>query len=106
MLDKEKDHLLVLPPRYDTFRITEARVGKYSSVSVDANHYSVPDHLVGEFVLVKIYPDQILCYHQEEKIASHKRYTGRDHWQLDINHYLKTLKLKLVLSGAAVPSPK
>ncbi len=94
MLEKEKDSLLVLPPRYDTARITEARVDRYSSVSVEANHYSVPDHLVGEFVLVKIYPDKILCYHQEEKIASHPRCEGRDHWQLDINHYLKTLKFK------------
>jgi hypothetical protein len=94
MLAKEKDSLLVLPPRYDTARITEARVDRYSTVSVDTNHYSVPDHLVGEFVLVKVYPEQILCYHQEEKIASHQRCVGRDHWQLDINHYLKTLKLK------------
>ena len=94
MLKKEKDALLFLPPRYDTARITEARVGRYSTVSVEANHYSVPDHLVGEFVLVKIYPDQIICYHQEEKIASHQRCEGRDHWQLDINHYLKTLKFK------------
>ena len=94
MLEKEKDALLVLPPRYDTARITEARVGRYATVSVETNHYSVPDHLVGEFVLVKIYPDQILCYHNQEKIASHKRFEGRDHWQLDINHYLKTLKFK------------
>ena len=94
MLEKEKDSLLLLPPRYDTARVTEARVNRYSSVSVDSNYYSVPDHLVGEFVLVKIYPDQILCYHQEQKIASHPRCEGRDNWQLDINHYLKTLKFK------------
>ena len=94
MLQKEKDALLLLPPRYDTARIREARVDRYSTISIDGNHYSVPDHLVGEFVLVKIYPDQILCYHQEQKIASHKRCCGRDHWQLDINHYLKTLKFK------------
>jgi transposase-like protein len=94
MLEKEKNHLLVLPPRYDTARITEVRVDRYSTVSVDANHYSVPDHLVGEFVLVKIYPDKIVCYHNQEKIASHQRCAGRDHWLLDINHYLKTLKFK------------
>jgi len=94
MLEKEKNYLLLLPPRYDTARITEARVDRYATINVDTNHYSVPDHLVGEFVLVKIYPDQILCYHNQEKIASHKRCTGRDYWQLDINHYLKTLKFK------------
>jgi transposase/predicted transcriptional regulator len=94
MLQKERNYLLVLPPRYDTARITEARVGRYSTVSVDSNHYSIPDHLVGEFVLVKIYPDKILCYHQEQKIATHQRCEGRDHWQLNISHYLKTLNLK------------
>jgi len=94
MLKKEKDFLLLLPPRYDTARIREARVDRYSTISIDGNHYSVPDHLVGEFVLVKIYPDEILCYHQEQKIASHQRCQGRDRWQLDINHYLKTLKFK------------
>lgn len=94
MLEKEKNHLLVLPPRYDTARIREARVDRYSTISVDTNHYSIPDHLVGEFVLVKVYPDKILCYHQEEKIASHQRCPGHAHWQLNINHYLKTLKFK------------
>jgi len=94
MLEKEKNYLLVLPPRYDTARITEARVNRYSSVSVDSNYYSVPDHLVGEFVLVKIYPDKILCYHNGQKVATHPRCEGRDNWQLNINHYLKTLKLK------------
>jgi len=94
MFQKERDYLLVLPPRYDTARITEARVDRYSTVSIDHNHYSVPDHLVGEFVLVKIYPDQIFCYHHQGKIASHPRCEGRDQWQLDISHYLKTLNLK------------
>ena len=94
MLEKEKGHLLVLPPRYDTARVAEVRVDRYSTVSVDANHYSVPDHLVGEFVLVKVYPDKILCYHNQVKIASHQRCLGQTHWLLDISHYLKTLKLK------------
>ena len=94
MLQKERNYLLFLPPRYDTARITEARVDRYSSVSVDNNHYSVPDHLVGEFVLVKIYPYKILCYHKGQKVASHQRCEGRDHWSLDISHYLKTLQFK------------
>lgn len=94
MLQKEKDNLLIIPPRYDTARITEARVNRYSTVSVDGNHYSVPDHLVGKFVLVKIYPDKLLCYDQEQRIATHPKCEGRDHWSLHIHHYLRTLKLK------------
>ena len=59
MLQKEKNNLLILPPRYDIVGITELLVNRYSTVSVDGNHLSVHDHLVGELVLVKIYPDKL-----------------------------------------------
>jgi len=76
ILEEERGYLLPLPPRYDAARITEARVDRYSCITVDGNHYSVPDHLVGKFVFIKIYPDLINCYHSEKKIASHKRRYG------------------------------
>jgi hypothetical protein len=65
-----------------------------STDTVDGNHYSVPDHLVGKFVFIKIYPDRIIGYHDEKKIASHKRRYERKKWSIDITHYLRTLKLK------------
>ncbi len=94
ILQEEGDYLLPLPPRYDTARITEARVDRYACITVDGNHYSVPDYLVGKFVFIKIYPDRIICYHSEKKIVSHKRKYGRKKWSIDITHYLRTLKLK------------
>ena len=94
ILQEERGYLLPLPPRYDTARITEARVDRYACITVDGNHYSVPDYLVGKFVFVKIYPDRIICYHSEKKIASHKRKYGRKKWSIDITHYLRTLKAK------------
>ena len=94
VLEKEREYLLPLPPRYDTARITEGRADKYSCITIDGNHYSVPDHLVGKFVFIKIYPDLINCYHDEKKIASHNRRYGRKKWSININHYLRTLKLK------------
>lgn len=94
ILQEEKGYLLPLPPRYDTARITEARVDSYSCIMVDGNHYSVPDDLVGKFVFIKIYPDRIICYHASQKIASHKRRYGRKKWSISITHYLRTLKLK------------
>jgi len=101
VLQEERGYLLPLPPRYDTARITELRADKYACISVDANHYSVPDYLVGKFIFTKIYPDRINCYHSEKKVASHKRRYGRKEWSININHYLKTLKLK---PGALVRS--
>lgn len=94
ILQEERGCLLPLPPRYDTARITEARVDRYACITVDGNHYSVPDHLVGKFVFIKIYPDRIIGYHSEKKIASHKRKYGRKKWSIDITHYLRTLKAK------------
>jgi len=94
ILEEERGYLSPLPPRYDTARISEVRADKYACISVDANHYSVPDYLVGKFVFIKIYPDRIIGYHDEKKIASHKRRYGRKEWSININHYLKTLKLK------------
>jgi len=94
ILQEERGYLLPLPPRYDTARITEARVDRYACITVDGNHYSVPDYLVGKFVFIKIYPDRIICYHSEKKIASHKRKYGRKKWSIDITHYLRTLKAK------------
>jgi len=94
ILQEERDYLLPLPPRYDTARITEARVDRYACITVDGNHYSVPDDLVGKFVFIKIYPDWIICYHGEKKIASHQRRYERKKWSVNITHYLRTLKLK------------
>jgi hypothetical protein len=72
----------------------DARVNKYSCVAVNGCYYSVPDSLVGEFVVTKAYPDKIICSYKGEKVAEHKRLYGNHQWRLDINHYLKTLKLK------------
>lgn len=94
ILREERGCLLPLPPRYDTARITEVRADKYSCISIDGNHYSVPDHLVGKFIFIKIYPDWIIGYHASQKIASHKRRYGKNQWSIDITHYLRTLKLK------------
>jgi transposase len=94
ILSEEKDYLLPLPPRYDTARIVESRVDKYSCITVDSNHYSVPDHLVGQFIFTKIYPDKIICYHNQKRVAWHQRRYGAQEWSIDINHYLVTLKVK------------
>ncbi|MEA1970557.1 MAG: IS21 family transposase, partial [Thermodesulfobacteriota bacterium] len=94
ILQEEREYLLPLPPRYDTARITEVRADKYSCISIDSNHYSVPDHLVGKFIFTKIYPDKIIGYHNQKKIASHQRKYGKNEWSININHYLVTLKLK------------
>lgn len=93
-LEEEHPYLLPLPPMFDAARTVYARVDKYATVVVDQNHYSVPDHLVGQLVMVKIYSTNIQCFHQEVKIAEHPRLTGNHEWRLELGHYLETLKKK------------
>ncbi|MCL4415485.1 MAG: hypothetical protein M1308_05775 [Actinobacteria bacterium] len=94
MLEIEKGHLYPKPPRYDCARSVDSRVSKYSCVDVGGCYYSVPDDLVGQFVLTKAYADKIICFYRNEKVAEHKRLYGNHEWKIDINHYLKTLKAK------------
>lgn len=94
VLEEERRYLLPLMPDYDTARTTELRVNKYATISIDENKYSVPDHLVGKFVFVKIYPDKIRVYHEQEMVAEHIRSYGNFTWTLKIEHYLNTIKKK------------
>jgi len=94
ILDTEKPHLIKLMPSYDIARLEELRVNKYSVINVDENKYSVPDSLVGKFVTVKIYPETVFVYHNNIKVAEHIRNYGVHTWNIQIEHYLKTLKKK------------
>lgn len=94
MLEEEKSYLLPLPPKYDTARICERRIGKYSCFEIDTCFYSVPDTYVGQFVFVKAYPQRIIAYYGQEEIAAHKRKFGPFEWSIKIEHYRQTFLKK------------
>ena len=94
ILKEELPYLTKLMPPYDISRVVELRVNKYSVITVDENKYSVPDSLVGKFVTTKVYPEKILVYHNNIKVAEHIRSFGSHTWNIEINHYLNTLKKK------------
>ena len=94
MLSQEKEYLLPLPPKYDTARVCERRVNKYSTVEIDSSFYSVPDCYVGQFVFVKIYPEKIAIYYMDEEIAQHRRRYGHFEWAIDIDHFRQTFLKK------------
>lgn len=94
VLHEEQEYLLPIKPSYDTSRKSEARVSKYSVISIDQNKYSVPDYLVGKFVDVNIYPESIQIYYKEKKVAKHIRSYALHDWVIDINHFIHTLKKK------------
>ena len=94
VLYEEQKYLLPLKPSYDVSRSREYRVNKYSVVNIDSNNYSVPDHLVGKFVMAKIYPDRIVLLHNNIIVSMHIRSYKNHDWVINIMHYTQTLKKK------------
>jgi len=94
LLKKEKEYLLPAPPRFDCAVMEQCRVDKYSVITYLTNRYSVPDHLVGKRVDVKIYPERLVCYHDHQQLCQHERLYGKNEWSICLDHYLDTLKVK------------
>ena len=76
------------------FEALEYAVSKWSAVCVRGNHYSVPDRLVGQSVIVKLYSDRIVIVKDKQKIATHERLAAQGGWSLKLEHYLTTLLRK------------
>jgi transposase len=94
VLNEERKFLMPVKPKYDVSRRIELRVNKYSVINIDQNYYSVPDHLVGKFVIAKIFPEKIKLYFKDNLIAEHERCYEVHKWKIDIYHYSNTLKKK------------
>ncbi|MDO4468164.1 MAG: IS21 family transposase, partial [Bacillota bacterium] len=93
-ISEEMKHLKPYRPKYEAAYINEHTVDKYSFVTFEKNHYSVPDTICGKKVLLKSYPNEIEIYYKGKKIACHKRLCGEKKTCIDIRHYLHTLEKK------------
>lgn len=95
ILKIERGYLLPLPPvRFECGTITDSRVDKYSTISIDTCRYSVPEKYVGKMITTKIYPEKLICYFEGIKICEHIRHHGFYQWYIKLDHYLSTLKRK------------
>jgi len=91
---EEMKHLRLYRPPLELAVISEAKVNPSSLISVDTVFYSVPEYLVGKHVIVKKYHNEIRAYASNEMVAKHKRIFGNGKMQIDIYHYLNTLRKK------------
>ena len=94
LMAQERDLLLPHPGRMECFLLQEASIDKYSTLTLGTNHYSVPDHLVGQKVDVKIYANQLRVYSQGKILDTHVRDYGAGRWIITLDHYLRTLERK------------
>jgi len=90
----EKKYLQPYRPPLELAVICEAKVNPSSLISVDTVFYSVPEYLVGKRVIIKKYHNEIRIYAGNEMVAKHKRLFGNSKMQVDIYHYLNTLRKK------------
>lgn len=67
---------------------------KYCTISVDSNHYSVPEELIDKTVTVRLQSTSISIWHEGKKVAVHERLEGKGQWHLNLEHYLSTLLRK------------
>jgi transposase len=93
-MEEEKNCLRPCRPPLELAVVSEAKVNPSSLISVDTVFYSVPEYLVGKRVTVKKYHNEIRVYAQRELVCSHKRLFGNGKMQVDIYHYLNTLRKK------------
>ncbi len=101
LFEQERANLQRVGPRFEHFVYQDLRVDKYSTICYQTNHYSVPDHLVGKLVQVKIYPHQLSCHYQNQLVSSHPHQYSRASWYIRLEDYLPTLQRKPgALSGS------
>ena len=92
--EHEQPHLMPMPTPFDGYVESPARVSSTSLVSVARNRYSVPCHLAGHRVSVRLYPDRIVIVADQGAVAEHVRAVDRDHVVYDWQHYLPLIERK------------
>ena len=94
-LREDLDALMPYPGEMGCFELVECSVDKLSTIVYKYSHYSVPDNLNGQTVLVKVYSEKLVVYdNTHKKVAEHERSYLKNDWKININHYINTLLRK------------
>lgn len=94
LMSEEREMLLSYPGRMECYTLQQAGVDKYATFVLGTNHYSVPDHFVGQKVDIKVFSNQLKIYYQGETICIHPRSYEGGQWIITLDHYLHTLERK------------
>lgn len=94
LLEEERSMLWKNPGTMECYLVECLKVDKYSTFSFGTNRYSVPDYLVGRMVEVKVYANQLKAYYNNLPVCRHERQYSIHQWEIDLEHYLKTLSRK------------
>ena len=65
-----------------------------SVIRYETNCYSVPEHLIGQVVTVRVTFNELRVYHNGQLMAQHHRSFEKRQRIRDLSHYQKTLSRK------------
>lgn len=95
MLAEERSQLHAIPAYHlDISTRHYPNVGRYSTVVVETNQYSVPCGYRGASTTVKAYPNHIEIWINGSCVATHPRLYSRNKESLELAHYLPILARK------------
>lgn len=94
LFKEEFSYLYPISADYACFTEDYAKVDSYATITLYGNRYSVPDTLVGKLLNVRVFAEHIEAYLDNHKVCSHPRSYGSNVWNLNIDHYLRTLLKK------------
>jgi hypothetical protein len=88
----EQPVLAALPDEpFETGRMFQPRVDRYSQITVRMNRYSVPVRLIGRQVRVVLHASYLVVYDGRAEVARHRRLAARGETLLELDHYLEAL---------------
>lgn len=95
LLPEERKALESLPETSESYGLLRLlRVSPESVIRFETNCYSVPEHLIGQIVAVRVASRELRIYHEDQLVAKHQRSFERKQWLRDLDHYQKTLSVK------------
>lgn len=95
LLVEERKALESLTETSDSYGLLHLlRVNPESVIRFETNCYSVPEHLIGQVVAVRVASKELRIYHDSQLVAQHQRSYQKRQRIRDLDHYQKTLSSK------------
>lgn len=95
LLVEEQKALEPLTETSDSYGLLHLlRVNPESVIRFETNCYSIPEHLIGQVVTVRVTSNELRIYHDGQMVAQHQRSFQKRQWVRHLSHYERTLSSK------------
>jgi len=95
LLPEEREALEPLTETSESYGLLHLlRVNPESVIRFENNCYSVPEHLIGQIVTVRVASHELRVYHDRQLVAQHERSFDKGQRIRNLDHYERTLSRK------------